>query len=192
VLKRLGSLVFALVALYLTVPQRFGGLTEYAIVNGKSMEPTFHTGDLIIARPADSYRVGQVVVYRIPDDTYSGSYRIVHRLHERTPADKWIIKGDNNEGTDAWEVPDSHIVGRKVVMIPKGGYLLSWMMSPIFIGLCIGMSVFWSMFQQDEASVENDAADQKPQNEPPDRSNAGDGEAVQEVARCSASEESLV
>lgn len=42
-------------------PAQFGGSAAYVIVNGNSMEPTFHRGDLVIVRAADEYKVGEIV-----------------------------------------------------------------------------------------------------------------------------------
>ncbi len=39
-------------------PAKLGGAAGYVLVNGISMEPRFHTGDLVIVRQADRYQVG--------------------------------------------------------------------------------------------------------------------------------------
>ena len=53
----------AIVAWLYLAPTQIGGTTRYVTTNGISMEPSFHTGDLALVRPADQYRVGQVVAY---------------------------------------------------------------------------------------------------------------------------------
>jgi signal peptidase I len=151
-------LVFLLLV-YFALPQRFGGKTEFSIVNGKSMEPTFHTGDLVLARPSDRYEIGDVVVYRIPDEKYPKAFRIVHRLKVRLPNGNFLAQGDNNEGTDAWELSADNIVGKQVLMIPKGGVVMSRLLSPLFIGTYIGLLVFWAVWTDDEDDEDNDRND---------------------------------
>ncbi len=154
------QVLFFLVALYFSVPQRFGGKTEYSIVNGKSMEPTFHTGDLIIARPADKYSVGDVVVYRIPDEKYPSAFRIVHRLSVQLPNGNFLAQGDNNEGSDAWEISRANIVGKQALMIPKGGVVMSRLLSPLFIGTYIGLIVFWAVWSDDDDEETDEETDE--------------------------------
>jgi signal peptidase I len=160
------QVLFFLVALYFSVPQRFGGKTEYSIVNGKSMEPTFHTGDLIIARPADRYNVGDVVVYRIPDEKYPSAFRIVHRLSVQLPNGNFLAQGDNNEGSDAWEITKANIVGKQALMIPKGGVVMSRLLSPLFIGTYIGLIVFWAVWSDDDDEESDEEEDQRDGDEP--------------------------
>ncbi|MCE4599384.1 MAG: signal peptidase I [Desulfurococcales archaeon] len=67
----------------------------FAVVDGRSMEPLLHTGDLVFMRDVDGgIDVGSVVVYRDP----SGKY-IIHRViavYEYKGIDCYVIKGDNN------------------------------------------------------------------------------------------------
>jgi signal peptidase I len=60
-----GAVVLAVGGLgwYFFAPSQIGGSTGYVITHGISMEPLIHTGDLVLVRPADHYRVGQVVAY---------------------------------------------------------------------------------------------------------------------------------
>jgi signal peptidase I len=157
VIWRIAQVGLFIVSLYFTAPQRFGGKTEYAIVNGKSMEPTFHTGDLVVARPSDHYQVGDVVVYRIPDKKYPQAFRIVHRLKHRTPNGNFLVQGDNNEGSDAWEISTKDIVGKQAVMIPKGGVVMGRLLSPLFIGTYIGLILFWMLWTDDEDETDPNA-----------------------------------
>ena len=46
-------------------PVNLGGDVSYVMVQGKSMEPTFHDGDLVIARRGGTYHRGDVVAFRV-------------------------------------------------------------------------------------------------------------------------------
>ena len=82
------------------------------------MQPTYHTGDLVLARPAERYRVGQVVIYAIPDKKFS-KFRVVHRVVERTADNKYVTKGDNQAHADPWVIAHSDIDGGRVLSIPQ-------------------------------------------------------------------------
>lgn len=73
----------------------------FAIVEGRSMEPLFHTGDLVVLLPVDegSVAVGDIVVYE-----KSGRF-IIHRviyIYESPSGELcFVTKGDNNPVPDA-------------------------------------------------------------------------------------------
>ena len=49
---------------YFFAPPALGGSTTYVFTDGVSMEPRFHTGDLVLVRSQSSYHVGEIVAYR--------------------------------------------------------------------------------------------------------------------------------
>ena len=124
------------------MPRVIGGLNTFTVVSGVSMEPTLHTGDLIISRKADHYNVGDVVTYTIPDQKYE-NFRIVHRVIAKTEDGKYAIRGDNQDHADPWAIPAENIAGSKVLMIPRGGLVLGYARNPIGLALLFGALVTW-------------------------------------------------
>lgn len=124
-------------------PSRLGGATTYVVVSGKSMVPTFHTGDMVVARAGRDYRAGEVVVYRIPDPTIPRKLMIVHRIKEVRPDGTFVLQGDGNRSIDPWYPSENDIVGRKVFMIPKFAQTLRGALSPLPLGILFGMAVTW-------------------------------------------------
>jgi signal peptidase I len=112
----LGSTV-ALLAVWwiLLSPVAFGGKTSFVVVQGRSMEPWYSTGDLVVARAASEYRVDDVVVFRLSDQRRS----IIHRIVGGDEAGGWTTRGDGNERDDSWTVPDDAIIGRELLVIPR-------------------------------------------------------------------------
>jgi signal peptidase I len=137
-------IVIALVWIWV-MPRAVGGLNTYTVVSGISMEPTFHTGDLIISRKAKQYKVGDVVTYKIPDEKYK-KFPIVHRVIGRTKDGVYEIQGDNQDHPDSWSIPATNIVGTKVFMIPKGGFALGYARNPIGLALLFGALVTWTFW----------------------------------------------
>lgn len=70
----------------------------FAAVSGKSMEPLFHTGDLVILIKRDDLREGDIIVFRL------GNSYVIHRIihvYEHGGYKCYITKGDNNPLPDA-------------------------------------------------------------------------------------------
>ena len=127
-----------LVGAWLTAgPSQLGGPVSYAIVSGSSMEPYLHRGDLVVLRPADLYRVGEVVAYRT-----AGGATILHRV-VATIADRFVLRGDANSWIDPYEPARQHIVGRLDRRFPGAGRFLVWLRSPVPASVTVGVVSFW-------------------------------------------------
>jgi signal peptidase I len=122
---------------FFLLPANMGGFNTFTIVSGRSMEPTFHTGDLVIARPAGSYKPGDVVIYKIPDPELA-KYRIVHRIDHQNSDGRYAIKGDNQKHTDPWLLTKGDILGAEVLSLAKGGYIVANLRNPWFLALVFG------------------------------------------------------
>ena len=137
-------------------PVRFGGSTNFIIVSGRSMERTYHTGDLVITKKQPSYRVGEVVVYRVPGDGAGAGREIVHRLHERLPDGRFLVRGDNNKTNDPWVIGTDEIVGSKWLMIAKGGVFLGFLRSILMLAVLFGVLVTWVFWPREEETDEDE------------------------------------
>ena len=140
-------LVLAAVIAFLW-PVQFGGVTSFSIVSGKSMERTYHTGDLVITKVRPAYKIGEIVVYKIPGTDTGHGREVVHRLHSRLPDGKLLAQGDNNTTVDPWTITDADIVGAKWLMIPKAGVFLGFLRSPAAVAILIGALVMWVAWPQ--------------------------------------------
>lgn len=114
------------VAAWLLWPSSLGGCTTLTIVSGRSMEPTLHTGDLVVSRcgPVD---VGDVVVYA-PHDM--GHARVIHRV-VGGDSGGWVVQGDNNDFLDPWEPAADDVLGSAVLHLPRVGSVAAILLSPL-------------------------------------------------------------
>ena len=142
---------------FFVLPTSLGGFSTYTVVSGPSMQPTYHTGDLVLARPARNYRIGQVVIYAIPDKQYT-SYRVVHRIVNRTTDGRYVTQGDNQPHPDPWLIGHRDIKGGRVLSIPKAGYVLAYMRNPLYLGLLFGLGVAFVAWPRGSTSDGDDAA----------------------------------
>lgn len=114
-------------------PLPLGGQASYVIINGNSMEPGFHLGDLVVVRPALSYEVGDEVTYR---DADLGRY-VFHRIIGQD-LDRYILKGDNNTWTDSYHPTAGEIVGKIWIHLPGFGKVITWLRTPWILAVMIG------------------------------------------------------
>lgn len=126
-------LVVSLIAIWLAfAPARLGGKVSYVIVNGISMEPRYHLGDLTIMRKTAIYQVGDVVTYR---DAEMNAY-VIHRIIG-VDQDQYVLQGDNNSWIDAYRPTNEEIIGKLWIHIPKLGKLFKWMRAPLNMALTL-------------------------------------------------------
>lgn len=137
-LAKVGTYLVLLGASTLVWPHHLGGPVTLLRVAGTSMEPGLHTGDLGLLYEADTYRVGDVVGYRVPDGQFGGGNLVIHRLMGGNGRDGWRTQGDNRTSPDPWRPTDADIAGRLVWSTPGGGSLLSRAAEPVPLGLLCG------------------------------------------------------
>jgi signal peptidase I len=141
--------VFILVLLggyVLAGPTALGGPASYVIVDGQSMEPTYATGDLLVARERDRYEVGEVIVY---DAAVDGQFEVVHRIVEPTDGG-FVTQGDNVPDVDPWIAQDDRIHGRVLLHIPRGGHAVHWLRQPpVVFALVLGLGTFELLKQRE-------------------------------------------
>lgn len=84
------AVTFTLILAYIAFRLNGGG---FAAVEGRSMEPLLHTGDLVILVKKSDVNIGDIVVYK------SGSKYIIHRVIDEYRVGDYncyVTKGDNN------------------------------------------------------------------------------------------------
>jgi signal peptidase I len=115
-------------------PPKVGGRTAYVVTSGTSMEPSFHSGDLALIRPAGHYRVGEIVAY------HSTLLHVVvlHRIIA-VHGDRYVFKGDNNNFVDPSPPTRSQLLGALWVHVPHGGVVFGALHSPIIAAVLCGM-----------------------------------------------------
>jgi phage repressor protein C with HTH and peptisase S24 domain len=87
----------------------------FAVVRGRSMEPTLFEGDRLVVRYGVEPRVGRLAVIRLP-----GRPLAVKRVTARVDSGWWIERDNPDEGVDSWLVgviPDRDVVGRVLLRV---------------------------------------------------------------------------
>jgi signal peptidase I len=115
-------------------PTAIGGKATYVMVNGISMLPGFHSGDLAIVKAAPIYTVGEVITYYEP----ATGEKIIHRIIG-VVQDRYIVKGDNNVWIDPHRPSHDEILGKLWIHAPKLGLAIQWLRLPINMALMVGI-----------------------------------------------------
>ena len=143
------------IAGFVAWPMQLGGHTGYTVVSGHSMNPRYHTGDLLITRRHGSYHLNEIVVYRVPRGQPGAGLFVVHRLVGGDNRHGWTTKGDNNPSEDIWRPHDADIQGAVVTMIPKGGYLLRQFRNPLLYAVIGGRYVGYLLWPRADAEADS-------------------------------------
>jgi signal peptidase I len=133
----------------LFAPTSIGGSASYVWVSGDSMEPTLQTGDFVVLKLGDEYRVGDVIAYRIPDGQPAAGTFVIHRIVGGSDRDGFITQGDNKTQPDRWRPMPHDVVGRQWLVWAGGGRFIGWLRDPaVFASVAAGVTVFWVMLLQ--------------------------------------------
>lgn len=127
------------VAALIAWPASHGGPFCLAVVSGVSMQPTYHTGDLVIAAKSSHYSIGDVIVYEVADGDIHG--RVIHRIVTQLPDGNFQTRGDNKPYPDPWEVRPGWIYGHAITMIPQGYKAIALLRSPLVLAVICGLFV---------------------------------------------------
>ena len=114
----------------LPMPLGFG----MTVVLSGSMEPELSVDDLLIVAPADTYEVGDVVVFQ------NQRTAIVHRI-VAINGEEIITRGDANTSDDE-PITLANIKGRVVCAIPFVGLIINLIKTPVGTILLIGLAVW--------------------------------------------------
>lgn len=111
-------------------PTSLGGPAGYAMVTGPSMEPTFHTGDLVITERADTYAVGDIVLFRVKNAL------VIHRIVGGDPVKGYVTRGDNNGVEDGFRPTIEAVDGKAWLRLPGVGNAIVFVRQPLPLAIC--------------------------------------------------------
>jgi len=130
------------VALWLFLgPGVLKGPVDYVIIQGSSMEPVLHRGDLVLIRRGKQLGAGEIGAYRQSLDNQV----IVHRV-TGVQGGRLVFKGDNNAWTDTDTPTQAQVIGKVWFRAPQLGRAVAWLQSPWAaapIAGALAAFVFW-------------------------------------------------
>jgi signal peptidase I len=124
-----------------------GGGIKVKIVKSGSMEPTIHTGSIIVIQPKDAYVVGDIVTFGT--DT-KAQIPTTHRIVDITDGQTRLFttKGDANENIDPENVYPEDIHGKVISTVPTVGFILDFAKKPVGFALIVGLPALMIIIEE--------------------------------------------
>ncbi len=129
--------IIVIIALLLIALFPIKGNYQIKIVKSGSMEPSIHTGSIVVVKPSASYKVGDVVTFG--KDTKK-DIPTTHRIVSSRAVEGVIMfttKGDANEDNDTSEIKQSDIHGKVLLDVPFFGYIIDLARKPLGFAVLI-------------------------------------------------------
>ena len=128
----------ALIAILLVISSfPITGNYRVMIVQSGSMAPQITTGSIVVVKPANTYKIGDVITF---GKTTKGKMPTTHRIVEiRVVGGRplYTTKGDANNAPDVTETAHGDILGRVLFNVPYFGYALAAAKKPIGFAMLI-------------------------------------------------------
>lgn len=134
----------ALVAWFALAPTKIGGRNTYLIIRGNSMEPVYHSGDFVIVRRSETFKVGQEAAYRHP------SIGIVYHTIIGFNGDRAILQGYNNAWVDEFQPEVSDLLGTYWHHVPNIGRFFQLNQFPRIITVVVALILLLILWPRDE------------------------------------------
>lgn len=154
--------LFVLAVILLAWPVQLGGNLGLVVVAGHSMDGTYRSGDLLLTWPSADYRAGDVIVYRVPDGEPASGLRVVHRVVSGDARSGFVTQGDNRDTTDIWRPRPHDIDGSPFLVLPVGGLVLRWLLSPLALALLCAVCVYLLVVGKNDTDSEGEATRLEP------------------------------
>jgi signal peptidase len=110
-------------------PISVGGDASYIVVKGTSMEPTYHSGDLVIAHQGGTYHRGDIIAFRA-GGRFNDPAIVIHRIVGGNATQGFVTQGDNRDRTDPWRPKSANVVGRASFSVPYAGRIAETVRQP--------------------------------------------------------------
>ncbi|MFW7413802.1 signal peptidase I [Demequina sp. SO4-18] len=150
------------VAVYFLWPSSLGGGTSLVIVSGESMEPTYYSGDIVVAR-SGAPQVGDVIVYA-PEGL--GGAQVVHRIIGGDGESGWELQGDNNDFIDPFRPAEAEVRGIVQFHVANAGAVTMRILNPlVWCGVILAATVLALWPSDDDSDDEPDDDGDEPEDE---------------------------
>jgi signal peptidase len=139
------ALVVGIVILWVVAfrPQRLGGPVDFVAVEGISMTPTLHNGDVAGVRKQSSYQRGDIIAYRVPAGETGAGTQVIHRIVGGDGTDGFVTRGDHNHYDDPlWHPKTADVIGKLWFHVPHVLALITWLRSPLGLATIVATFTF--------------------------------------------------
>jgi len=113
------------------------GNIKFMIVQSGSMEPSISGGSVVMVKPVEDYKIGDVITFGPYSKTKPPT---THRIYDIKVVDGqsvYITKGDANNTPDLREIAKRDVLGKVLASVPYLGYAVNFAKKPMGFALII-------------------------------------------------------
>ncbi len=107
------------------------------VVQSGSMEPVIKMGGIVMVKPMEDYKIGDVISFGEVTRTKAPT---THRIYDMKITEgriSYITKGDANNAPDQKEISKDEIIGKVLIDVPYFGYVVDFAKKPVGFALII-------------------------------------------------------
>ena len=113
------------------------GNIKFMIVQSGSMELAIKMGSLVMVKPADDYKIDDVITFGEVTKTKAPTTHRINDIRVIEGKVSYITKGDANEDPDTKEVLKRDVIGKVLFSISYLGYAVDFAKKPLGFALII-------------------------------------------------------
>ncbi len=123
-----------------------GNIKFLSVLSG-SMEPTIHTGAVVMVKSVSSYAVGDIITFTMDGAKTPVTHRVV-KVTETDSQRTYVTKGDANNGPDVQDVAEADVIGKVLIDVPYAGYVVAFVRKPMGFFLLILIPVIAIIYSE--------------------------------------------
>ena len=139
-------LIVALLLIFSVFP--IPGNYKVFVVQSGSMAPAIKVGSIVVVKPANDYKIGDVITFGPYSKTKAPT---THRIYEIKVVNGqlvYITKGDANNAPDTREITKRDILGKVLFSIPYLGFAVAFAKKPLGFALLIVVPALIIIFDE--------------------------------------------
>lgn len=120
-------IALALIISILPIPSNIKILS---VLSG-SMEPTIHTGSVVVIKPSTQYRIDDIITFGPSKGSRTPTTHRIYDIRLQDAQPIFITKGDANNALDVKEVAQSEVLGKVLFSVSLVGYVIDFAKKPV-------------------------------------------------------------
>ncbi|MBT9175599.1 MAG: Signal peptidase I W [candidate division WS2 bacterium] len=113
------------------------GNYKIMVVQSGSMAPAIKMGSIVVVKPADEYKIGDVITFGPYSKTKAPTTHRIFDIKIVNGEPVYITKGDANNTPDTREITKRDVLGRVLLSVPYLGFAVDFVKKPIGFALII-------------------------------------------------------
>lgn len=113
------------------------GNIKFMTVLSGSMEPGIKTGSVVLIKPTDNYKIGDVITFGEISKIKTPTTHRIYEIKVQGSQPVYITKGDVNNAPDISEITKNDILGKVLLSVPYLGYAVDFAKKPLGFALII-------------------------------------------------------